>query len=155
MPAGVSAPEPVLTSRNLMEELDGDWQLTAFSELVWPFEVHRTWLFLEEKPTWPCGFGLQQFGQCYSVNGRTFTVPLKSWRKLVDTDLRISHPRLNVNECFLCRSTNRGPGKENSLGPRTFLLHECRLSVASQAMPGWHLTSEDRALDRLQCVLLC
>ena len=44
LPPGVSAPEPVLASRKVVQELDGDWSL--------------------------------------SINGQSFTGPLKSWQEL-------------------------------------------------------------------------
>jgi len=44
LPKGVSAPEPLLATRKLVQDLDGDWSL--------------------------------------SINGRTFTAPLKSWQDL-------------------------------------------------------------------------
>ena len=49
LPPGVSAPEPVLSSRQLIQDLDGDWSL--------------------------------------SINGQSFTGPLKSWQDLGVKDL--------------------------------------------------------------------
>jgi hypothetical protein len=44
LPSGISAPEPILASRQVIQELDGDWSL--------------------------------------SINGQSFTGPLKSWQDL-------------------------------------------------------------------------